>query len=506
MSNIEPILIVGAGPTGLTLALWLRRLGVSVRIIDTATGPGTTSRAMVVHARTLEFYRQLGLADDMIAEGIKTSAVEIIRARRRLVSLNFGDIGGALSPYPFLLTYPQDDHERFLIKALRATGTKVEWSTRLDEFQNAESGLRCSLTGPDGSSIIETPFLCGCDGAHSTVRQGANLSFEGGTYSQLFYVADCQVDGAPDSGLRIATRSGRFALCAPVRRSGHHRLIGIAPSELPQDETVTFDDVRPYAEQLLNIRVHEADWFSTYHAHHRIAEKFRHGNVFLLGDAAHIHSPAGGQGMNTGIGDSVNLAWKLAAVIKGEAPDALLDTYEMERQAFARELVSTTDRAMQTIISGSFAGWLVRSVLLPIVAPFAFGFPPPRELFFKTISQIRIAYSNSPLSVGRFGGLSGGDRLPWFPTPGGANYDTLRSLQWQIHIYGRGDPRLRKVAQDMGIPVHVFEWHESAGKHGISRNAAYLVRPDGYVAIASRKLTPALLRQYFIRWGAHKTV
>ncbi len=332
----DPILIVGAGPTGLVLALWLARSGVSFRIIEKNAGPGEASRAMAVQARTLEFYRQLGIAERIVESGIKMRGVHLREGSREIAGFPFDGIGTDISPFSFVLSYPQDDHERLLVQVLEEAGVRVEWNTELVRFEEEGERVRATLRKGDSEETGGFAYICGCDGAHSAVRQTLGLGFPGGTYQESFYVADVRASGLAfneDVNASLSARS--FCLAFPVRSSGIFRLIGIIPEELAGREDLTFDDIRPYVKKQVDADVHDVNWFSTYRVHHRVADHFRQGRVFIAGDAGHIHSPAGGQGMNTGIGDAVNLAWKLAAVVGGRANRSILDTYEAERIAFA---------------------------------------------------------------------------------------------------------------------------------------------------------------------------
>jgi hypothetical protein len=258
------------------------------------------------------------------------------------------------------------------------------------------------------------------------------------------------------------------------------------PEELTGRDGLTFEDVRPTVAKLVGIRVGSVNWFSTYRVHHRVAEHFRVGRAFLAGDAGHIHSPAGGQGMNTGIGDAVNLAWKLAAVVQGRADETLLDTYETERIAFAHSLVTTTDRLFQVMVGRGAGSQAFRELLLPHVAPFLLGFSAIRTRAFRLVSQTRISYHDSALSEGAAGDVHGGDRLPWVP-PASAeagNFAPLTSVDWQIHVYGAASQALRDAARDASLALHEFPCSEHAEEAGLKRDALYLVRPDGYVALA----------------------
>ena len=314
------VLIIGAGPTGLVLALWLTKLGVEVRIVDKTAEPGTTSRALAVQARTLELYRQLDLADFVIEHGHKVPAVNMWVKGEPKARLPFETVGEDLTPYPFLHIFPQDQHERLLIERLEKLGVTVERRTELTRFTEEGNRVIARLREPDGhEEDCEATYLAGCDGARSLVRETLGTGFEGGTYRQVFYVADVEAAGpSMDGELHVDLDEADFLAVFPLAGDGRARLIGTVRDERADHaETLKFEDVSRRAMDNLKVRVSKVNWFSTYHIHHRVTEHFRKGRAFLLGDAAHIHSPAGGQGMNTGISDAVNLAWKLAAVLAG---------------------------------------------------------------------------------------------------------------------------------------------------------------------------------------------
>jgi 2-polyprenyl-6-methoxyphenol hydroxylase-like FAD-dependent oxidoreductase len=501
LSPSAEVLVVGAGPTGLVLALWLARCGIRVRVIDKKLVPGEASRAIVVQARTLEFYRQLGIVDDVLADGIQLEVMHLRRRGRDVARLPFREFGAGFTPYPYLFVYPQDDHERLLVGKLRAAGVEVEWGTELVAFTQSADGVSVTLTRAGAREETTCAYLCGCDGAHSSVRHALGLSFEGGAYDEVFYVADVRVS---ESSLRdgyVNLAASGFALMLPVRSSGMQRLIGVIPREFAGRTDLTFDELRDYAEQLLHVRVDEVNWFSTYKVHHRVAGKFQVGRCFLSGDAAHVHSPAGGQGMNTGIGDAINLAWKLAAVLHGRAAAPLIDTYEPERRPFALTLVKSTDRAFTLIAGHGLAGKLFRTCVMPVLIPGFVRFEYVRFLLFRLVSQIRIQYRGRPLSTGQTGDVHSGDRLPWVPTADGDNFAPLASRDWQVHVYGEVAVPLREATDKLGLPVHQFAWSDRAGQVGLVRDALYLVRPDGHIALASETQEPARLTEYIARHG-----
>ena len=496
MNDIE-VLIVGAGPTGLVLALVLARHGVTPRIVEKNPGPGEASRAMAVHARTLEFYSQLGFADEVVGRGIQMKNIHIRRGARDIAQIRLNDFGQGISPFPFVVSLPQDEHERLLVELLTAAGVEVKWNTELVDFDDGGQGVRATIRRDGVPTTLEASYLVGCDGARSTVRRRVGIGFPGGTYEQVFFVADVEATGAAvdnDDVNTCLTRNG-FHLVFPIRTSGMHRLIGIVPEELQEREPLSFEDLRAHMEEAIDVRVQKVNWFSRYQSHHRVADNFRAGRVFIAGDAGHIHSPMGGQGMNTGIGDAVNLAWKLAAVVAGKAAPALLDSYEPERIAFARSLVATTDRVFQVVAGQTAAGRIFRG-LMPSVAARVTRLPGVPASLFRVVSQTRIDYRESPISEGSAGDVRGGDRLPWTGGDGHDNFEPLASFDWQIHVYGTAAAALRQAAHSLRLPLHELPWTERAEAAGLARDALYLVRPDGYVALADAGQDVEALRAY----------
>jgi 2-polyprenyl-6-methoxyphenol hydroxylase-like FAD-dependent oxidoreductase len=503
------VLIVGAGPTGLVLALWLTKLGVRVRVIDKTAEPGTTSRAVAVQARTLEFYRQVGLSSAVVEGGVQVAAANLWAGGARAARVPLRRLGEGLSPFAYALTYPQDAHECLLIGRLDSLGVNVERRTELVRFDQHPDRVRALLQGPGGSEeVCEAAYLAGCDGARSTVREALATGFPGGTYSGLFYVADVDAAGpAADGEIHVDLEEADFLAVFPLKGPGRLRLIGPVswgPDAAPRE--LTFADVGERAIRNLKLTVARVNWFSTYHVHHRVATRFRQGRAFLLGDAAHVHSPVGGQGMNTGIGDAVNLAWKLAAVLRDGAGDGLLATYEPERIGFARRLVATTDRAFTLVTKQGAVARLVRTRLVPLIAPLLFRPAAGRRFLFRTVSQIGVNYRTSPLSEGAAGGIRGGDRLPWVELVGAEgqaadNFAPLESLRWQAHCYGEAPASVRAACAARGLALHAFPWQAAMRRAGLRRNAVYLIRPDGYVGLADPAGDAAAVEQYLAMHG-----
>ena len=498
MNSQTDVLIVGAGPTGLVLALWLTRLGVRVRIVDTLAEPATTTRALAVQARTLELYRQIGIADAVVARGRTTTSVNLWVAGRRVARAAFGNIGEDISPYPYVLVISQDEHEHLLLDHLSAAGVTVERRTELVDFEEAGDRVLARLKLPTGrTEVSQATYVAGCDGAHSSVRETLSTGFPGGTYAHLFYVADVEARGtAIDGGVHVGLDTNDFLAMFPM---GNHRvrLVGTVRDDAEaRGEELAWDDVGKRVIEWMRIEVDRVNWFSTYRVHHRVADQFRRGRAFLLGDAAHIHSPVGGQGMNTGIGDAVNLAWKLAAVLHGNAPLSILDTYETERMAFARRLVMTTDEAFVAVTSPSLMARTLRLRVVPFIIPALFALPAARRLLFRTVSQTLVNYRSSDLNEGRAGRIHGGDRLPWLGRYSTDNFAPLSSLEWQVHVYGDAPPEVRAVCTQRRLPLHVSSWRPEFRRAGVLRDALYLVRPDGYVGLATSHAGATAIASY----------
>ena len=474
------VLVVGAGPTGLVLALWLTRMGVRVRIVDKSPHAGTTSRAVGVHARTLELYEQADLTGALLADGVRAEHAQIWTRGTVAGTVDLA-AGAELSRYPFMLVYPQDKHEALLESRLVAAGVTVERNCEVTELGATTATLS---TG----ERVEFRFVAGCDGAHSIVRKALGVEFSGGTYAHTFYVADVDAHGPPMNGaINICFDDADFLASFPLEGTTRARLIG----EVENDgKDLTWDDISPRILERLQLAVDHVHWFSTYRVHHRVADTFSVHNAFLLGDAAHVHSPVGGQGMNTGIGDAINLAWKLAAVCGGKTDEAILASYAEERRPFAEKLVATTDKVFELVASEGKLASVVRNDILPHLVPKLMHFETARELFFKTLSQIEIEYRGSALSAGHAGRVHGGDRLPWVRTQ-----DNFKSLgTWQVHTYGMARD-VSDACRELGIAHLTFALDEAARAAHLGDAALYLVRPDGYLALVAKE--PQELVTYF---------
>ncbi|BDZ44841.1 FAD-dependent monooxygenase [Naasia aerilata] len=497
------VLVVGAGPTGLTAALCLLKLGVAVTIIDGKDGPTRESRALGVQARTLEIYDQLGLAPQVLAEAWPADSVVPGYEDRHFSPVQLRPLGQTLSPYPSMYVLEQSKNERILAGALDAAGNPVRWGTRLSslELESRERGgggqsVRATVMRVgDGAAVICARYCIGADGASSSARSMIGIPFLGVTNPHTFYVSDAVgVTGLVEGRINMRMADQDFLLTFPMGTGGANRLLGVVPgdrADLPPE--VVEGEVRERLRRVFGVHYDSAAWFSTYRVHHRIAARFREGPVFVAGDAAHVHSPVGAQGMNTGIQDAHNLVCKIADVVQGRAADSYLGRYEAERRPVAARLVSTTDRLFGVVTSRRRVPRLLRRRIVPFVAPIAVRFLPRisgASRIFEYLSQIRIHYPMMPTAQGRRGHRDPvvGRRLPWT----GENYDCLRSMRWQIHSYGADTAAVAVgLGSGLGVQAQAFR---SAGSSRLRPDRLYLVRPDGFVAAQA---TPAEARAVF---------
>lgn len=531
----NPVVIVGAGPTGLTAALELSALGVSVRLIDKVPAPASDapplaerSRAIGVQARTLEFFEMRGLADEMLRKGHPTIGADIYSGGTRLLHLDFSHID---SRHRYLLFISQTETERILRDAIERRGVAIERGVEFVGFsQDVLTPGPCPvdivLRHPDGRlEETQAPWLIDAEGAHSTVRATLDLPFSGHTREETYALGDVAVDGdlSIDNFHIFATEYGFLGLF-PMGGPRFRIIAGvppgrpIAPSDRPpalEDLQAIYDERSPVAARFGDLR-----WSSWFRIHSRMIERLRIGRLLLGGDAAHIHSPAAAQGMNTGIQDMINLSWKLALVMRGQASETLLDTYEDERLPVMRNILNKTE-AITNVMSSR----------RPIVLGLLRGVAPrlgkarlvQRGVPFR-ISQIAIGYRRSPLSAhhGRAGGLRAGDRVPDLPVlakvaHGGAweersLFELLDPRAFTLLVVrpdGDGVAvdwcdavRAWPIIRVVGLAPPTADSARSRFDATLGRSrGVFLVRPDGYVGFAGAKnASAAHLQAYCRRW------
>jgi 2-polyprenyl-6-methoxyphenol hydroxylase-like FAD-dependent oxidoreductase len=508
------VLIVGAGPTGLMLANQLARRGVRVDIVDRHSGPAQQSRALGVQARTLEIYAQLGIVDRALELGKKGTGATMWAQGRRMAHVPLGDAGRSVTPYPYILVLGQDDNELIMGEKLNALGVHVQWNTELTAFTQHADHASATLKLPDGGTRTVTPtYIAGCDGAHSAVRKLSNIGFPGAPYEHVFFVADVEMTGtmAPEQVNVYLWRTG-FHLLFPMRGKDHWRIVGIVPPEFRGKEGLDLDAVMPSLrkEAGANLDIRNCSWFSAYRIHHRAAERFRDRRALILGDAAHIHSPVGAQGMNTGLQDAYNLAWKLALVIQRRAGQELLDSYNEERLPVAQLLLKTTDSGFRIVVSDSWLAGLFRTKVMARVAALAMSIERIQKVAFRAVSQTGINYRKSSLSKALdalpFEAPQCGDRFPWLHLKlrlDGSVEDTFKALEdryFNLVAFGQIAPAsaafgFGDIIKTWSIPAEPGNDAELA-RVGIPQPSFYLIRPDGHVGLCGKTADAAAIRRY----------
>jgi len=508
------VLIVGAGPTGLMLANQLGRQGVRTMIIDRHAGPARESRALGVQARTLEIYAGLGVDQEALQLGTPGTGGNIWAAGKKMARVPFGESGKAVTPYPYILILGQDANERILGRRLQDWNLSVTWNTELIALEQQEDHVLATLKDPDGTTRkVVTAWVAGCDGARSAVRELSKIEFPGEPYEHVFFVADVEATGCMVPGeLNVYLWKNGFHLFFPMRGENHWRLVGILPPDLRDRNDVGFDSVisSVQAELGAGLAFKSCSWFSTYRIHHRRAARFRDRRCFLLGDAAHIHSPVGAQGMNTGLQDAWNLGWKLGLVAKGQAHASLLDSYEKERLPVAERLLATTDRGFRLIVSDSWIAGIMRTRILARVAALAMSQHRIQQAAFRTVSQTGIRYRNSALtdSSGRLpeGAPQAGERFPWLRISwkaGGPVEDSFRLLsgtEFKLLSFGQPVAQAPSAQNSELIAVHAVPTDGANATElrrvGIPVPSFYVVRPDGYVGFCGEHLDMAAVQRY----------
>jgi len=499
----DPVLIVGAGPTGLTAALELSRMGVSARLIDKREAPATTSRAIGVQARTLELFEQRGLAEEMLRLGNKGRFASIYGGGKRVFHLDFGHVE---SRYPFLLLISQAETERILREAVARQGVTPEWNTELvgigqDALSHDASPVQGILKLADGRlQRVTAPWLISAEGAHSLVRTTLDLPFEGHTRDEQYALGDLLVAGdLPDSDICIFSSDHGFMGLFPMGGE-HFRLIASNPLSKPsKDAGPSLDELQRIYDQRSHIpgRFHDLTWSSWFRINSRMVSRLKVGRLLLGGDAAHIHSPAGAQGMNTGIQDMINVSWKLAMVMNGQAPPSILDTYEADRLSVMRSVLFRTDTLNNMI---GTENPIVRT-LIHHLGPFIGGAELVQENATAGMSQVALNYRNSSLSENHShgGALRAGDRVPDMPvrlrSDGNWEETTLLSALDASHLTlvaavpdGTTLPSSLKACAPESRFVEIAADTKDAARFETTfgkAGAAVLVRPDGYAGLTS---------------------
>jgi len=492
------VLIIGAGPTGLMAACQLSRQGIDYIIVDKKEGPTKESRALVLHARTLEIYDQMGIANDALLLGNIVQKVQFIVGNKKVQKLKLNRLGEGLSPFHFLLILEQSKNEELLYQFLLKQKKDVLWNYEMVSIVQEEDQIHAVVRKGDETFEIEPDYVIAADGSKSPVRESMEIPFLGGTYENIFFIADTALHTDWDhEALTIYLSKQTFLGLFPMQGNNRFRVIGILPKEYQDENPKTFEEIIPFIQKQVTAKLNfsETSWFSIYRLHHRWIENFRDRRIFFAGDAAHIHSPAGGQGMNTGIQDAYNLAWKLAYTLNGNGSDKLLDTYNLERLPFARQLVQSTDKAFAMATSGNWYHKIFRLQVFPLLLPLLFKFKKYRLKTFKTVSQVGIKYISSELTVNRVMQvltIKAGDRFPYLITEDGSNvYDFMQEPVFHAVVICLGEGRklidemmeLQKQLPTILKVIDLSKEKKMIEKFKIKKDTVILVRPDQYIGL-----------------------
>ncbi|MER7466212.1 FAD-dependent oxidoreductase [Streptomyces sp. NPDC097981] len=515
------VLVVGAGPVGLTAAHELARRGLRVRLIDGADGPARTSRAVAVHPRTLETFDQMGVVAPVIEAGRRNRAFTMFARGRKLVRLD-ADYSSMPTRYPYTVIIEQTRTEAVLREAVARLGVRVDWGVRLTDLTQDPSGVRARLERADGTlEEYEVPWLIGCDGGHSTVRKQLELPLLGES-SETWELADAPVVTGPAQDSIYWVHTGRQAMMmVPYSREGHWRLLDTAPAGDTAGSTASRFGVKLSAGLGQSVSVGEPQWTSVFTFQQRMVPRMHEGRCFVAGDAAHVHSPASGQGMNTGVQEAYNLAWKLAQVEQGWAGRELLDTYGQERVPVGKALLGSTRTATFLVqFKNVMAG-----LMLPVVFGVVRNVPPLRRAIQRKVlggmSGLRLAYPDSPLTtpdpgIGTPAGSRASAAAARFPGDPGADalQAELRDTRWSLLCAAGGPGAARRASADAAaehgpwLSVRTVGGAPGEGPGALAdpdgrlRQALgmvpggwVLIRPDGYFATSGASLTGEILRR-----------
>ncbi|MFA5328704.1 MAG: FAD-dependent monooxygenase [Prolixibacteraceae bacterium] len=518
--NSTDILIVGAGPSGLMMACQLALYDISFRIIDKKAEPTNYSGALIVHARSLEIFKQMGIAEKAIQKGIIAGEIKISFNAKKSFVIPIRNLGGEQTEFPFMLLLEQSVTEKLLIQFLQERGIQVERKIELLKIQQDSDKVISVLKSEHGEETVHAKYLIGADGARSIVRKLLQIPFTGKSYLSPLFVADCvaETDFPHDQicfSFSNLVTTGLFPL-----KNGRWRIDG-AFSGAKSD--LTFEDIQQnFSERAgISVKLKTADWFSVFQTNSRVAEHYRQSHCFLVGDAAHIHSPVGAQGMNTGLQDAANLAWKLAAVVQGKADEKLLETYELERRKIAQNIVRYTDWVFDFVTTQNMLIRFFRLHLVPVflklLYPALTKNTKLRGSFFRKLSGLTVHYRKSSLSVKASAkGIPDsapkpGERLPFLTYLESGKItniqDKITGTTFHLLFFSREripEEIIRfegKNSEVLAIENIFFsvETQNLFELFGVKNSGFYLIRPDGYVALRSAKPDIAQLENYFQR-------
>ena len=473
------VLIAGAGPVGLTMANELARYGVNVRIVDKSVWRTDKSKALVLWSRSLELLERLGIVERFLAAGMNAHGARISNGKDLIGEMSFDDVK---SRYPFALMIPQSETERILETNLQDLGVKVERQVELIAMAPRTGGVSATVRDAAGrEETVATDWLIGCDGAHSIVRHALGIEFSGSTQPSDWVLADLRLTGLNPDKIDIFWHAKGILAFFPIVGDRYRVVADLGPTEgHGRQGEPALADVQALVDQRGpgTIHLHDPYWMAYFHINERKVEHYGRGRVFLAGDAAHIHSPAGGQGMNTGMQDAFNLAWKLALVTHGTAKPTLLDSYSVERGAVGDRVLRNATTLTDLAVMRNPVAQAVRNFAAKIVL----GLSQVQHRMSNTLTELDIAYPASPLSVTAPHAPHGGD-LP----KAGERWPTSASDQSPI---GAGNtPRFAvtgNATSAAALTARFPNLLEPRPRPSGAENGLWIIRPDGYVGLVAR--------------------
>ncbi len=503
------VIIIGAGPTGLMAANQLARFNVNYIILDKKSGPTIESRAIAVTTRSMEIYQQMGLIDTLLQEGTKINSFAVYSEGKQKANINIDEVGTGLTEFNFLLAFEQSKNEELLYKNLKNSGGEVLWNCELLKVSQENSGVTVTVGPNDAQKTIRAKYLIAADGARSLVRHALAFKFEGGTYQNKFFVADTELQwDLPYDRITIFPSRHNFCAFFPLKGTRTIRILGTLPKTSAEDENIDFNKLEVVVKNTIKVPVNftKIKWFSVYHLHHRMVDNFRNSNIFLAGDSAHIHSPAGGQGMNTGLQDAYNIAWKLAFVLQGKANEKILQTYNEERLPFAKWLLNFTDRMFNMMTNDSWFVFIIRKYLVMNVFPFVVSLQSTKLRVFKMFSQTWYSYSGKKMSINFSDqklNFTAGDRFPFLINSlnGKSFYELLTGPCFHLVIIGKTEFKETENYFPFGVNIVRSGLTDAWIKTGVTKPLFILVRPDNYIAFISDKLNKEIVNTYFQKTG-----
>lgn len=538
------VLVVGAGPTGLTMACELARHGITPRIIDKAAEPTDKSKAFAIHPRTLELFDNIGIVDTFLKEGNSCNAFDMYNKGEPIANVSFDSLE---SKYPFALMLAQSDTERILNDHLNSLGIKVEREKELADIKQQVENVAATIKSGDGTEeVITCLYLSGCDGAHSTTRHQLDIDFTGAPYPNYWLLADCNIDWKyPIFHLSIFIHPTGVTAYFPLRTDRGRLIFELENTPVDEDMTPpTLEDVhRLLKEREIDFNsVIDSTWLAYFKLHHRMVDRYGYSRVFLAGDSAHIHSPLGGQGMNTGIQDAYNLAWKMALVLKGKSPEALLDSYNTERHRIGEEVVNLTDTGMKIATIHNPVLSAIRNKMIGVMSKI----DPVQHKITNTLTQIDFHYKESPIVDERWfeakeapgymphpHDLKAGERVKDYTlySPDGKDpvelYKLFKGAEHELLIFTGTKPEdmeLKELAEILELviggyggliephlimgsselaaklPVVASTWLDKDSEmhrdFGAAKASLYLIRPDGYIGFRNQPASASDLEEY----------